>query len=145
MVTRTESQHASLSLWFYWERALVQEIRWEGRRKWSLTWPVCCSRVGNSVCCPPCHACFLSPRAAGVCRWSLVSLQGEFLLCSWLLQPPFHRVCGEMGILSCISVELEEAMRVPETRFAGSHPLAMKYSFVAAKHSSCPWSSPLLT
>lgn len=36
-------------------------------------------------------------------------------------------------------------MRVPEICFAGSHPLAMKYSFVAAKHSSCPWSSPLLT
>lgn len=36
-------------------------------------------------------------------------------------------------------------MRVPEICFAGSHPLAMKYSFVAAKHSSSPWSSPLLT
>lgn len=80
MVTRTESQHASLSLWFCWERALVQEIRWEGRRKWSLAWPVCCSTVGNSVCCPSCHAYFLSPRAAGGCCLSLVSLQGEFFV-----------------------------------------------------------------
>lgn len=88
---------------------------------------------------------FLSPRAAGVCCLSLVSLQGKFFLCSWLLQPPLHCVCGEMGILSCIWVELEEVMAYPKYVLQEAIPLAMKYSFVAAKHSSCPWSSLLLT
>lgn len=39
-------------------------------------------------------------------------------------------------------VELKEVVHVPQMHFACSHPLAMKFSFVAPTCSCCPWSIP---